>query len=104
MHNLALAKATRIIGWNARQLFQNEALEYYLTHRFLSFESFKIALRDNILKTLNEGLERAGKIVGFKAHILVTGLSSRSDVEAAMGRLKAGNSTFKEILEPFIAH
>lgn len=100
-HNLALAEVTKNIGWNARQLFQNEALEFYLIHRFLSFEDFKIELRDNILKQLNEGFKRAGKTVGFEGQITMIGLPSTDNIKTARSRLKAGTATFNEILESF---
>lgn len=101
IHNLALANVTKIIGWNARQLFRDEALEYYLIHRILSFEMFKIILRDSILKQLNVGIDRAGKVIDFKGQIVLTGLPEINDVENARRHLKAGDATFKEILEPF---
>ena len=101
IHNLALANVTKIIGWNARQLFRDEALEYYLIHRILSFEMFKIMLRDGILKQLNVGIDRAGKVIGFKGQIVLTDLPEINDVENARRHLKAGDATFKEILEPF---
>src|SRR5208337_4313626 len=47
------------IGWNVRQLFEDDMLEYYILHRRLLFEKFKIELRQSILATLNIGLGRA---------------------------------------------
>lgn len=101
MHNLALASVTKFLGWNARLLFQNEAMEYYLIHRSLMFERFKIELRDSIIKTLNEGIKRAGEQVGFIAEIVVTGLPTLNDVQTAYNHLREGDVPFGEVLEPF---
>jgi len=101
-HSVALASACKLLGWNARQLFQKEALEYYLIHRELSFEHLKIELRDGILQTLNEGIERAGKVIGFSGRIEIEGLPTIRDVESARNHLEAGDLPFNKILEPFL--
>ncbi len=97
----ALASAVRSLGWNARLLLEGEALEYYLMHRELIFNRFKIEMRDNILETLNEGLVRAGEVVGFEARLVVEGLPTLHDVACAERRLAEGSATFEQILAPF---
>jgi hypothetical protein len=99
---LALAEAGKVIGWNARGLFEKEMLEFYSLSRQLSFERFKIDLRTSILDTLNEGLGLAGSQMGFEAQIIVEGLPTISDVEFAQSELEAGSSTFGDILKPFL--
>lgn len=101
MHNIALARATKSLGWNARLLFQQEALEYYLIYRNLLFEEFKIELRDEIMDTLNAGIECAGRQLGFNAKIIVSGLPSASEVQAAYKHLQEGDIPFGEILGTF---
>ena len=101
MHNIALAHITKSLGWNARLLFQKEALEYYLIYRDLLFEEFKIELRNNIVDTLNAGIECAGRQLGFNAKILITGLPTGSDVQDAYNHLNEGDITFGEVLAPF---
>jgi len=101
MRSLALARTTNLVGWNARRLFEKEALEYYLIHRALLFEEFKIELRNTILKSLNEGVKRSSRLIGFTAEIVVTDLPTLSDVQTARQYLQEGKATFKEILEPF---
>ncbi len=100
-HNVALANSTKLFGWNARLLFQDEALEYYLIHRNLIFERFKIELRDSIVKTLSEGVKRAGSKLGFTNEIVITGLPTISDVQMAFELLQKGEASFEEILGPF---
>lgn len=101
MHKVALAKATKPSGWNARWMFQDAALEYYLIHRNLTFERVKIELRDSILATLNEGIERAGQELGFTTKIVIGGLPTIADVRAANDHLQKGDIPFAEILETF---
>jgi hypothetical protein len=101
LHKVALAKAAKLSGWNARLLFQDVALEYYLIHRDLVFEQFKIELRDSILATLNEGIARAGQVLGFNTNIVINGLPTTADVRTADDHLQKGDVPFAEVLEPF---
>lgn len=99
---LALAEASKAIGWNARGLFQDDMLQFYSLRRQLSFERFKIDLRTSILETLNKGLLLAGKQMGFDAQINIQGLPTISDVEMAQSELESGSNPFGEILKPFL--
>ncbi len=98
----ALAEAGSPLGWNARSSLEDEFLEYYLLHRQLQFEKFKILLRECILATLNNGLMRAGKSLGFKGQLEISGLSTLTDVTTAQTKLTNGQGPFKEIIEPFL--
>jgi len=100
---LALAEAGKAIGWNARGLFTDDMLEYYSLKRHLSFEKFKIELRNSIVATLNGGLGRVGQHMGFEAQIRLHGLPTMSDVERAESELAAGGKAFGEILKPFLS-
>lgn len=100
---LALAEAGKAIGWNARGLFTDDMLEYYSLKRHLSFEKFKIELRNSIVQTLNEGLKRVGQHMGFEAQIRLHGIPTLSDVERAESELAAGGKAFGEILKPFLS-
>jgi hypothetical protein len=51
-------------------------LEYYVLHRRLRFERFRIVLREHLLGTLNESLARAGENVGFGGHLTVEGVGT----------------------------
>lgn len=102
VRRIALASATRVIGWNARGLLQGEAAEWYWLRRHLRFEKFKVELRDRILGTLNEAIRLASRRIGFFAQIAVEGLPTLQDVEAAEAALEAGSAPFKEIFEKFV--
>ncbi len=99
--HMALAEATSAIGWNARWSFDGDVLEYYLLDRQLTFEQFKIELRDEILATLNVGLRRIGTEMGFRAQVVLEGLPTLTDVVTARERLSSGNIAFKELTDPF---
>ncbi len=99
---LALARATREIGWNGRGLLQEPTSEYYSLHRELSFERFLINLRNEILSTLNEGLASAGHELSFSAQLVIEGLPTLGDVDAAQVALASGSRPFKDIMEPFL--
>lgn len=98
---VAVAAATRHIGWNARGLFDREITEYYQLHRFLAFERFKVELRESILSTLNQWLERVGGRMGFQARIELRGLSTREDCQAVERDLQSGGRPFKEVVDAF---
>jgi len=98
---LALAHSFKKIGWNVRQLFEDDMLEYYILHRRLLFEKFKIELRQSILATLNIGLGRAGKQMGFQAIIQIEGLPSLNDVDEMRNKLESGDLNFNDIMYRF---
>lgn len=97
----AVASACKEIGWNARDYTAEGVLPYYLLHRRLRFEKFKIDLRHSLLSTLNAGIARVGKKIGFEGELVVEGLPSLSDVTAAETDLREGKKSSKEILAPF---
>lgn len=99
--NMALADAAKLIGWNGRQTVNESTLEYYQLHRLLRFERFITELRDEILATLNEGLQRVGRQVGFSSQIVIEGLPTISDVEKAETQLLEGACKFEDVMQPF---
>jgi hypothetical protein len=99
---IALARATREIGWSGRQLLRNEMLEYYMFHRHLVFEKFKCELRNQIIDVLNSGIARAGKLIGFDGHLVIQGLPTIPEIDQALERLQAGHNSFDEVMKPFI--
>lgn len=98
---MALAEATKLIGYNFRDYSMEYVTEYYYLHRELLLERFKVELRNSILATLNEGVIRAGKELGFNGQIEILGLPTIEDVITAQTKLSKGNGTFDEIMKPF---
>lgn len=99
---IALAKATKEIGWNSRDYSNEHKFEHYVWQRELRFYKFLCILRETILKTLNNGLKRIGKKLEFEAELIVEGLPTTQDVENATEKLSKGEiKTFNEVLEKF---
>jgi hypothetical protein len=99
--NLALVEAVKPIGWNARGTFNNFVLSYYWIRMSLTFEKFKIRLREAMLATLNRSLQRIGEKVGFKAEIKMEGLPTIADVDNASNQLASGAMPFTEVMKVF---
>ncbi len=103
VQKIALARSTREIGWNGRQLFRERILEYYFFYRHLVFERFKCEMRNSIVETLNLGIQRAGSQIGFEVGLNINGLATLTDIEDALRKLKDGEGdSFDEIMKPFI--
>lgn len=99
---IALAKASRIIGWNSRNYSNEYKFEHYVWRRQLIFYKFVCSLRATILQTLNEALTRIGGKMGFTAELSIEGLPTAADVDAALRKLQEGDlKTFDEVLKPF---
>jgi hypothetical protein len=98
---LALAAATRTIGWTGGETLSEIFLEYYTLHRRLIFERFVISLREAILQTLNEVLGRVGPRFGKSARLQISGLPTLDDVAKAVDELAAGERTFNSVLDDF---
>lgn len=98
---LALIEAVKPIGWNSRGSFNNCVTSYYWIRLMLTFERFKIELRNALLTTLNQGLQRIGQKLGFEAQIKITGLPMRADVADAIVKLDSGLMPFTEIMKAF---
>jgi hypothetical protein len=102
---MAVAEATKLIGWNARQIADDEFItEYYWLHRHLLFERFKVEVRTSILSTLNEAITRAGKKLGFAGQIIVEGLPILTDVQDIQEALAGGNKKFGDVIKPFLVY
>ncbi|MGE6759165.1 hypothetical protein ACQKGO_14180 [Corallococcus interemptor] len=98
---VALAGVTRALGWNARDLLGKSPLEYYVVHRALLFERFKIQLRSSIISQINKTLDTAGKQLGFQALVSTKGLPTNETIVDAQEKLHSGSASFGEILKPF---
>lgn len=101
---LALVDIVRPIGWTARGSYNDCVLSFYRIQLQIRFQRFIIALRDAILSTLNEGIDRAGRRIGFKAELAIRGLPTMEATENALDALTSGDRAFTEIMEPFDGH
>lgn len=97
MRGELIAKITEPIGWNARDLFNDNHLEPYNTWRKLRFLQFTIGIRDVIMERLNQAIARAGERIGFQAAIELNGLATHFDVEKVKDDLNTGRRSIREI-------
>jgi hypothetical protein len=98
---IALLKTCKLIGWTARGMLNERILSSYLIYLQLNFQKFKIQLREILLTALNDGLNRAGKKIGFQAKIEISGLPTIEEVDEAIWKLSSGKKPFTEILDQF---
>jgi hypothetical protein len=99
---IALAKATKEIGYNSRNYSNEYKFEHYVWQRELRFHKFLCILRETILKTLNDGLKRIGNKLNFEAELVIEGLPTSQEAENALERLIKGEiKTFSEVLDKF---
>lgn len=92
---IAKAKTTRIYGWNARSLWNEKCLDFYIFHRHLVFQRSQAILRKYILEAMNETLKRAGGEMNFNARIIMTGLPSIQDLDKMIEDLHSGELPFE---------
>ncbi len=101
--DLAVAEVSREIGWDARSGLTGKEtfLEYYVVVRRLRFERFLARFRQSLLEQLNSYLSVIGEALGENGQLVITGMPTEADVDAAEDHLKRGDSDFGELLAPF---
>lgn len=93
--------ATNLIGWNARDFRSNHLQEYFTLVRFLRFERFKLALRNSILNTINNNLNRLLPNSTYNGRLEFRHLPTDEDIEKAEKYLREGNKKFNDIFKLF---
>jgi hypothetical protein len=102
--DVAVARATTAVGWDARGTFRERQLEPYRTWRQLQFEAFKIQVRDVLISALNEALQKVGKRMGWSATIRALGLPTMDDVQQAERDLRTGSCPVEDVIGRFLWH
>ncbi len=92
---LEVAKLTKDIGWNQRQLSGDNITEYYSMIRFLRGKKLEAAIRQEIISKLNEALNRPILNLGVK--VAMENLFSVEDVEKQEALLREGDVKFMDI-------
>lgn len=100
---LASAEMTKEIGWDMRAAIAGREtfLEYYVIIRRLRFERFLMQFRNGLIDQLNNYVRSLGEAVGHPAELVVSGLPTESDVDAALASLETGDKDLNDILTPF---
>jgi hypothetical protein len=99
---LALYRATRRTGWNARDYSLSTRSDFFDCHRLIRFKRNQILLRDGVLNQLSSELSRVGR--GYKTDFLVNisgvdkfgGLIAINELERKLELEEVG---FKEIID-----
>lgn len=99
LRDVALAKATAALGWDARSLMDNKITEFYKFHRNLRFSYSMALLREHVLHRLNTVVSPALGRIGLKGLLVVSGLPTSKLFEAKLQELVEGSLCFKEVLE-----
>lgn len=95
--NLFLARTTAKLGWTVRQSFEKETTEFYYWYRILLFEHSLALIREELIKTYNQILSEAGKVIGFEAQVVVNGALSSELLKNKLEEFQAGNLQIREI-------
>jgi hypothetical protein len=93
-----ILRSTRVLGWASRGLYDEHMLDPYTVWRHLQFQRFKVSVRDAGLAGLDQMLDRAGAVLGFKARLQLTGLVTTNDIDQAEADLEAGSRRLTHLL------
>lgn len=102
IQDLALYKATRETGWNAREYGSQKRSDFFNCHRLVRFRRNQLFLRDHILRQLSHELTRVGRYYrkNFRVQISTTSaLPSVSALNELEARLSREDVQFSEITD-----
>lgn len=97
----ALAAATRALGWNGRGLWDRALSSYHSVYRYLRFRRAQMNLRNCLLASLEETIQRAGRRIGFDGTLKVSGLMTMEDLDKAERHLRDGDTPLTSIISRF---
>jgi hypothetical protein len=93
--SLAVASETADWGWEVRGLLKEETTEYFQAYRHLRFALSMAILRDYIVDSMNNLLQK----VGMSACISIRGLPTQEDIKSYLTDLDEGELTFEDARE-----
>ena len=96
---MAMAEATKDVGWNARNYFSDEVLEFYELDRYAVQAIFVANIRQLIFSTLNFEIARVASTVGVMGKIIIEGLPTLSDYQEIRKELHEGKKEFNTIFK-----
>jgi hypothetical protein len=92
---LAIASESADWGWQPRDLWQKETLEYFRIYRHLRFALSMAILREHIIDSMNNLLQR----VGISARVVLKGLPTKGDIGKYIEEMERGKMTFDDAWE-----
>ena len=94
---IEIAKITKKIGWNQRQLSGDNITEYYAILRILRERKSQALIRELIFKKLNDALN--GSILNFETKVTMENIPSVADIEKQEELLIKGDISFMDLLK-----
>jgi hypothetical protein len=85
-----IARCTRSLGWNWRNMSQSGITEFYYFYRTIRLCESQVTLRDHIAAELN----RLFRKLRIDARIRIEGLPSAHDVQVTLRKMEAGEMSF----------
>ncbi|GEM_PF-1244937 len=90
--HLAVASESALWGWPARRVWEEDTLEYFHYYRHLRFALSMAILREHIIASMNDLLER----IGFPSRLVLKGLPTPSEIKGYIEKLEKGEMTFDD--------
>lgn len=90
--HLAVASESASWGWPARDLWGENALEYFRIYRHLRFALSMAILREYIVTSINGLLQR----VGFPSRLILKGLPTPDEIKSCIVKMERGEMTFDD--------
>lgn len=90
--HLAVASESASWGWPARDLWRESTLQYFYYYRHLRFALSMAILREHIIASINDLLER----IGFPCRLALKGLPTPSEITSYIMKMEKGEMTFDE--------
>jgi hypothetical protein len=89
---LAVASESALWGWPVRNLLREDTLEYFRIYRHLRFALSMAILREYILASMNDLLQR----LGFTFQLVLKGLPIQSEIKSYIVKMEKGEMTFDD--------
>ena len=90
--HLAVASESASWGWPARALWRESTLEYFHYYRHLRFALSMAILREHIIASINDLLDR----IGFPSRLVLKGLPTPNEIKSYIVKMEKGVMTFDD--------
>ncbi|WP_422932165.1 hypothetical protein [Singulisphaera sp. PoT] len=98
LRELALARVTAKLGWNARSLMDKSTTEFYQFYRHLKFARSLALIREHFLKILNGAIVTPFKRIGLEGELKIMGIPTAEELDLKLNGLLDGETSFEEVL------
>jgi hypothetical protein len=101
IRNRMAGKSTSRVSWDARWLLLNERpiTNFCLAHRRLRFEKSRAILRQTIVESLNDALQRVGRQLNIDLQFRLQGLPSPKDYDNWIQQFAEGRLGIAEVYD-----